>query len=376
MTSQHTRRAARRRRLVILPAGFALAAALAWPAAIDAQPAPKAAAAAQPAKPAAPAATPSASKPAAGAERPQRKTDAATARDYVVVKSYLDRSAIWIAERFAFIIEVECTHGTDILTDDLSRDRLQMDEVEILGVEQKRDDRGEGRTSYRFTYHLTTYSFEPPAKNIREMRLRYYVRRPGQRPEDVSAEGEIVVPGAQVYVRSLLPDDANFTKYRNERPTMARGAFFVNAGRIGLGLVIVSIVPAAFLVVAIQRRWRHRRRHLSARKLRHDERASLDDVRALEVGTEEGRKQVFDRLCALVRTHVSGAWDVNADGLSVAEITAALSDAGKADVSADVTSFLDTCEKARYGKAEDLPSREACLAAIDRAEQLIGLGRA
>jgi hypothetical protein len=139
--------------------------------------------------------------------------------------------------------------------------------------------------------------------------------------------------------------------------------------------VIVSIVPAVLWGVALQRRWHHRRRRQSARKLRHDERTSLDDVRALDVGAEAGRREAFDRLSALVRKHVTGAWGVSADGLTPAEIAAALSAEGKGEVSAEATAFLDTCEKARFGRSEELPSLSACRAAIDQAEQLIGLGR-
>ena len=362
MTSQVLRQAARGCRFAIVSAGLALAAGMVWPSVVAAQPAPKGA---QPAPKAAP-----------QSDRQKKATEGASLRDYVLVKSSLDRSAIWVGDRFAFIVDVECSHGTDILTDDLSRDRLQLDELNILGVEQTREDRGDGRISYRYTYRLTTYSLEPAAKRIGEMRLRYYVRRPGQRSEEIEPAGEVVVPAAMVFVRSLLPDDPSFAKYRNERPPVPRVAALAMLQKIGLGLVIVSIVPAVLWVVALQRKWRHRRRHQSVRKLRHDERASLDDVRALDVDAEEGRKEVFDHLSALVRKHVAGAWGVTAEGLSAAEIASALSAEGKAEVSAEATSFLDTCEKARYGRPEDLPSREACLAAIDRAEQLIGLGRA
>ncbi len=368
MTSQPARPAAKGRRFAFVSAGLALAAGIAWPVAMAAQAAPKG-----------PQASPKAAQPAAKAGAPtdsqKRATEGASLRDYVLVKSSLDRSAIWVGDRFAFIVDVDCSHGTDILTDDLSRDRLQLDELNILGVEQSREDRGDGHTVYRFIYRLTTYSLEPSAKRIGEMRLRYYVRRPGQRPEEIEPAGEVLVPPAMVFIRSLLPDDASFAKYRNERPPMPRLAAFVMLQRIGIGLVIVSIVPAVLWGVALQRKWSHRRRHQSARKLRHDERASLDDVRALDVEAETGRKEVYDRLSALLRRHVAGTWGVSAEGLTSAEIVSALSSEGKAEVSAEATSFLDTCDKARYGKPEDLPTRGACVAAIDRAEQLIGLGR-
>ena len=354
MTSHRARGAARGRLFTIASAGFALAAVIAWHGAVAAQPA---------------------RQTGPPSDRQLRETEAASLRDYVAVRSWVDRSAIWIGDRFSFIVDVECSHGTDILTDDLSRDRLQLDELDILGVEETREDRGDGRTVYRFTYRLTTYSFEPATKRIGEMRLRYYVRRPGQRPEDIEPAGEVMVPGAMVVVRSLLPDDMNTARYRSERPPVARAAALAMLQPIGIGLVIVSIVPAVLWMVALQRRWRHRRRRQSVRKLRHDERASLDDVRALDVEAEAGRREAFDRLSALVRRHVTGAWGVSADGLTPAEIAAALSAEGKGAVSAEATVFLDTCEKARYGRPEELPSRSACLAAIDQAEQLIGLGR-
>lgn len=354
MTSQCARRAAGGRLFAIVSAGFALAAGIAWPAAIAAQPAPQT---------------------GPPSDRKLRETEAAGLRDYVAVRSSVDRSAVWIGDRFAFIVDVDCSHGTDILTDDLSRDRLQLQELDVLGVEETREDRGDGHTVYRFTYRLTTYSFEPPTKLIGEMRLRYYVRRPGQRPEDIEPAGEVIVPRSMVVVRSLLPDDTNEARYRSERPPVPRAAAFAMLQPIGIGLVIVSIVPAALWMVALQRRWHHRRRPQSVRQLRHDERTSLDDVRALDVEAEAGRREVFDQLSALVRRHVTGAWGVSADGLTPAEISSALSAEGKGDVSAEATLFLDTCEKARYGRPEELPSRSACLAAIDQAEQLTGLGR-
>ena len=195
MTPHCPRRTARGRLFAIVSAGlFALSAGIAWPAAIAAQP-------------------PQRTGPPA--DRQLRAAEAAGLRDFVAVRSSVDRSAIWIGDRFSFIVDVDCSHGTDILTDDLSRDRLQLDELDILGVEETREDRGDGRTVYRFTYRLTTYSFEPAAKRIGEMRLRYYVRRPGQRPEDIVPAGEVIVPGAMVVVRSLLPDDMNTARYRS-----------------------------------------------------------------------------------------------------------------------------------------------------------------
>ncbi|MEW5984590.1 MAG: hypothetical protein AB1806_19740 [Acidobacteriota bacterium] len=307
--------------------------------------------------------------------RPQQ-LEAARLRNSVEVRSSVDRTAIWIGDRFAFTVDIRCSNGTDILTDDLSRDRLKIDELELLGVEQSREDRGEGVTTYRFTYRLTTYSLEPPTKRIGEFPVRFYVRRPGQRPEDIAPAGDVFVPGATVVVRSLLPDDRDMASFRSERAPSPRAAIFGLLQALGTGLVVVSIVPAVLWLLALVRRVRQRRPRESPRHLRHGERTLLDEVRALDVETEAGRRKVFDHLSALVRRHVSGAWGLSADGLTPAEITAALSARGKGEVSSLAISLLDACEKARYGRSEDLPPPSACRAAIDQAEQLVGLGRA
>jgi len=352
MTVHRARRTARL--FTIVFAGFALSAGIAWNATLVAQQAPE-----------------TGSQP----ENQQEETDERFLRSYVLVRSSVDRSAIWIGDRFSFIVTVECSHGTDILTDDLSRGRLETQELDILGVEETREDRGNGLIIYRVVYHLTTYSFFPATKQIGEMNLRYYVRRPGQRPEDIVPAGDVIVPGATVVVRSLLPDDLDSAQYRYERKPAPRAAAFTLAQPVGIGLVIVSIVPAVLWAVALQREWRHRQRRQSARQLRHDERAALDEVRVLDVEAEAGRREAYDRLSALVRRHVTGAWGVSADGLTPDEIALALSAQGQSDVSAEAVLFLDTCEKARYGRPEELPSRGACQAAIDQAERLIGLGQ-
>lgn len=314
--------------------------------------------------------------PATGSqpENQQGDIDPRFMRSYVIVRSSVDRSAVWMGDRFSFTITVECSNGTDILAEDLSSDRLQTQELDILGVEETREDLGDGLIIYRFVYHLTTYSFFPATKVIGDMELRYFVRRPGQRPEDIVPAGEIIVPGATVVVRSLLPDNLESAQYRYERVPAPRATALTWMQPIGIALVIVSIVPAVLWAAAFLRRLRQRQRRESALLLRLHERAALDELRALDVEDEAGRRAAYDRLSALVRGHVSGAWGVSADGLTPDEIARALSAQGEGDDSAAAVSFLDTCDKARYGTPEELPSRDACLAAIDEAAELMDLG--
>lgn len=354
MTSRCARWATSGHLFAVVLAGIALSPGFGWDAVIAAQPAPIAQPPSSPSK---------------------QATDPDRLRSYVSVRSLVDRSAVWIGDRFSFIVDIGCSHGVDILTDDLTRDRLRLEGLEVIGLEQTRELLGDGITVYRFTYRLTTYRPEPATQRIGDMSVRYYLRREGQRPEDVVPAGEVVVGGALVAVRSLLPDARETANFRSEQPPLSRGAVFAILQWLGIGLVIVSIVPAALWIVALLRQLGRRRPRQSVRRLRHDAHASLDAVRALDVETDAGRRDVFDRLSALVRRHLSVAWGVPADGLTPAELESALAAHGRGEASTLAVSLLDTCETAKYGRPEELPSRGACQAAIDQANTLIGSGR-
>ncbi len=292
------------------------------------------------------------------------------ARD-VEVQVSLDRSAVWVADRFTYTVQLTCLHGVDILTADLGRDKLRLDGLDVVGVDVARQDRGNGVTVYTFAYHLTTYRIDPPTQKIGDLSVRYYVKRPGERLEDAAPAGEVQVPGAVVAVRSLLPDAQDTAMFRDARPPLPRRARFSTLQPVGIGLVIVSIVPAALWSTVLVGRLRSRRAHRSARQVHREERASIDALRAIDVASDRGRREAYDQASALVRQHLRDACGVRTDGLTPAEIGPALSQHRQGAPVDLVTSLLGTCERARYGGPDALGSADACRAAIDQAEEVI-----
>jgi hypothetical protein len=286
----------------------------------------------------------------------------------------LDRSAVWVADRFTYVVQITCRRGFDILTDDLSREKLRVEGPEILSVDTTRDDQGNGVTAYRIVYHLTTYRFDPPVQKIGELNVRYYVRRPGQRLDDVAPSGEVRVPGESVAVRSLLPDEQDTAEFRSARPPAPRRAIFASLQPIGIGLVVVSIVPAVLWAAVLIGRARPKVAHRSARQVRNEERTSLDALQAIDLKTEAGRLEAYDRVSALVREHLHHICGVPAEGLTAQEMGPALSGCRK-DVPIDlVTALLAACERARYGSPGELASADECRAAIEQAGQVLAIG--
>jgi len=289
----------------------------------------------------------------------------------VTVTTSLDRTAMWVADHVTYTIEITCRRGVDVLADDLSRDKLKTEGLEIIGGDTDRRSAPDRATIYQAHYVLTTYRIDVPALRIAPLTVRYAVTRAGQRLEDTAPAGEVQVPGATIAFRSVLPDDqADLAGIRSEKPPHARGLRFAALQPIGIGLVIVSAVPALLATAALVRRRRPRVRRL-ARAARHEERASLEAVRTMDVETVEGRREVFTALDTLVREHLREVCGVPGASLTPPEVPIALATTGTKVPAEVVASVLATCELARYAPLHAIPSADACREAVNSVEQIV-----
>jgi len=289
----------------------------------------------------------------------------------VTVRTSLDRTAMFVGDRAAYTIEITCKRGVDVLADDVSRDKLKLGGLEVVGGDTSRRTAADDSTVYTLRYVLTTYRVDAPALTIGPLSVRYAVTRAGQRLEEAAPAGEVKVPGATLAFRSALPDEPDLSGIRSDKQPDARPMRFAMLQPIGLGLVIVSIVPALLAIAALASRRERRRVRRSVRAVRHDERTSLEAVRTIGVETVQQRRDVFTRLDALVREHLRDVCGVAGPSLTPAEVPLALAGVNAKAPAELVASLLATCELARYAPSHAMPSADACREAIEQAEQLI-----
>jgi hypothetical protein len=309
--------------------------------------------------------------PAAAQARP-----AAGATGDVTVTAAVDRPAMWVGDRLTYTIAITCRHGVDIVVDDLAREKLTLGGLEAIGSDLTRQADGDV-TQYEFHYQLTTYRVDLPTLTIAPLAVRYFVARPGQRPEDTPPAGTLQVPGTSVALRSLLPDDQPYYEPRDGRPVPARWLPYRALGLVGAGLILLSAAPVIFLVIGLVRAARRRRAAAprSSRHARQASRAALEEIRAAEPVTLDARRDAFAHLAALVRRHLHEVTGVEAAGLTPPEMAAALDAAGSRVPSTLVSSLLTACELARYADPERVPSIERWRDAVAEAEQVIATGR-
>ncbi len=288
------------------------------------------------------------------------------------VRAMTDRTAMWIGDRVTYTVEVVCPRGVDVLEDDLSKEKLQLDGLEVVGADNTRTEGAGGVTTRRFNYLLTSYRPEIRSRRIGSLTVRYYMTRPGQRLEDTPPAGSIRVPGTVVAFRSMLPEDVDTPGIRDVRPFEPRARMYTLARPVGLGLVVLSIAPAVIWGTALLARARMRKSQRSARQVRREERASLEAVRAMSIESETGRREAFDQIDRLVRAHLHDATGIAGPSLTPAEVAPALSRRSSRLDPANVAAVLAACERARYGPPDALPSAEECRDALARTETLLG----
>jgi hypothetical protein len=289
----------------------------------------------------------------------------------VQVRASVDRTAIWVGDRITYSVDIVCARGVEILLDDLAKEKLRVNGLDVLSSDTTTTVDAAERTTYRLRYLLTTYRVDVPSLSIEPMSARYYARRPGQRLQDIAPAGEVQVPGAVIAFRGTLPDQPAY-ELRDGRGAVPRHPLVARAASIGLALVVISLAPAAFVAVAFLRRRPRRTGRRSARQARINHRATLERLRSLEVTTEDDRRRAYDEISAAIRQHLAATSRVPAPGLTAAEVDAALETAGGRVPRESVTSLLVACDAARYGPSHALPSAQACREALATAEQVLG----
>lgn len=291
----------------------------------------------------------------------------------VTVRASLDRTAVWVADRLTYTVQITCAPGIDVLDDDLSRDKLKLDGLEVAGTDTGRDAGPGGTTIRTFRYHLTTYKVDQRALKIGDISARYYRVRPGQGLEGGAPIGEARVPGTVVAFRSMLPEDQDTYPLRDDKPSGVRRQLLANLQPIGTGLVVASIVPALFWVVGLVQERRPRTPRRSVKQVQQEERTSLDAVRAIDVNSVDGRREAYTKISELVRDHLRDVVGIPGPSLTPSEIEPALASRSTRVSGETVTALLTECDAARYAPPDALPSADACRAAIDRAAQVLAV---
>ncbi|MGE3518293.1 MAG: hypothetical protein AB7J63_05025 [Vicinamibacterales bacterium] len=281
----------------------------------------------------------------------------------------VDRTAVWLGEPLVYTVDITCPPGTDILADDLSRDRLRPTGLEVVDALQTRTVDDDGTIRYRSQVTLVSYTIGDVPARLEPQSIRYYVHTAGQATDTLVPADEIALAPVSVAVRSVIPDNS-ITWIRDVRPVAAMPALFEWFVPVGVLIGAVSVAPLGWAAFGLVRR------HLPAQPARVGTSATTYRTRIEEArvqgatGDIEGRLAAFATLSGVIRERLTDL-GLNGASLTPDEIAAALATKAPALAGLELPSILRLCERALYGGADHVPLASDVPAAADTAEQLL-----
>jgi hypothetical protein len=204
------------------------------------------------------------------------------------------------------------------------------------------------------------------------MSVRYYVRRPGQRVEDLTPAGTVQVEPAVLAWRSTVPEKAPTLELREGRAAEQAPRTLRAARSVGVGLVLLAIAPAVLWGAARARAaFERRERRPSARATRGETREALKSLRTLDLGGATERRDAYARLNTVLRKHVADTAGVPELTLTPEQLAMRLRQT-RTRLDADAVSrILAECDVARYGPADLLPPSDRFLESVEATERLL-----
>ena len=309
-------------------------------------------------------------RPAAKKPAPIAAPQAPAVSSAVEVHTSVSQTAIWVGDRVAYSIELRCAPDVDIVTDDFAKERLHVDGLEIRDMAIERDANDAGRLTYRVNYNLVTFNLEAKNYGIGEIPVRYSIRKAGQRAEDQSHPAGVVrIPALKLVLRSTLLDGEVPVEIHDGRPLRPLPRRMALAQPVGIGLLVLAAAPVGVLIFTLVRRARSSRSKGPRRVTRRERRATLDEIKALDVATPDERRDAYAKLDAWVRDHAQQATGVTAAALTPPELAGAITQPERAAYLAQVQTLVTECERAKY--APQPPDAAHWSSALIEAEQLL-----
>ena len=289
----------------------------------------------------------------------------------IAVETTVSQTAIWVGDHLTYTIEIRCPPGTDILADDISRDRLQVTGLEIVTANQQREVRDDGTIVHRALFRLTSYVSDGSPVRIDPQPVRYYVNTAGRPVDALVPADEVHLPVVDIAVRSTLPS-ADLSGIRDALTTHQLPAGMRWVTPAGVVVVALALAPVLLgLTGAVARVSRPQRVTHSTRRNRQRHRQTLAEIRAVGLPDDvDARRDVCDRLNALIRDQLAD-YAIPAHGLTAEEVEKKMEGRITDPAASEVADILRACERASYGGPGQVPGADVLTRALETTDRFL-----
>ena len=291
-------------------------------------------------------------------------------RSPLIIRSSVDRTAAWVGDPVTYTIEVVCSPGYDINEDDLARDRLPLEGLEVRAADTARQARDDGTVRHLARFQLASYTPERERLRIGPMSIPYYRRQADGRTVDRLPVGSVEVRAEDIALRSTLPNPGE-TVIRTPTSPQLLPRFVRLLYPFGIALAVLPVVTIVGALAARARRWSSVEAGGPEPQGPTDYRLALDEIRqAHDQGDSEAVRQAFTRLDRLLREFLADG-GMEAKSLTPDELESRAGAAGNMTPQRGVAGVLRECERARYAGPNQPPSRDRLERALDDAATVV-----
>ena len=269
----------------------------------------------------------------------------------------LEHTAVWVGDQFRYQIRVEHTDNYEFVMENLNRDNINMDPLQVIAVDWYTDSLKDGNTRLFLNVTLVSFATGQDSEQIPQITLFYFRRdRPAVGADEAAAES-LTVPGPIVGLRTTLPpeasdirDDMAVTSWPGTRWLLGY------AGWISLMLLLAGTGWESW-------------NYMQSRKIRKgpDRRKAMESIRmrwARGVPSEFSDPQVvadfYDSSYQNLKEYLTFYLETPAEGLTADELQEEMQRLGTdATFSKKVVAVLGACEQVRYAQNGAAPSGKA-----------------
>lgn len=291
-------------------------------------------------------------------------------RTPLTVRSSLDRTAAWVGDPVTFTVEIVCSPGYEIFEEDLARDRLPLEGLEMRAADTSRQARDDGTVLHRARFRLASYAPERENLRIGPLSIRYYRRLADAHGANRLPVGSVEVPAENIALRSTLPESVGAGVIRTPTSPARLPRFVHLLYPLGLVLTALPLVAGVIALAAAARRRSVEADGPSA-QAPNDHRIALAEMRQLPDNADpEVVRLAFGRLDHLLREILAGM-GIDARSLTPDEIDSRADPVGDVTPQRVAAGVLRECERARFGGPKQRPSRARLAHALEEAEAVV-----
>ncbi|OLC90409.1 MAG: hypothetical protein AUH86_23075 [Acidobacteria bacterium 13_1_40CM_4_58_4] len=277
----------------------------------------------------------------------------------------LDRTAIWVGDKFHYVITVDYSSEYEFVLDNVDKEDVNMDPFTVVDVTKQTTPLSNNETRLLLDITLANYLLNQTEAHIPQLSLYYFRRGQNTTSAEQAAAESLTVSGPTVGLRSTLPPNPADIRDSAVVISWERSRWVVPA--VGL-VALVSLI--AWLV------FKKRRTAPGP-----DRRISMEAVRARwasgvpsDFSDSQTTMKFLDRSYLNLKEYLSYYLETDTAGLTAEEVKEEMQRLGaSSDVTQKVAKVLGACEALRFSGDGTAATAESARGVAQDVREILSL---